>query len=159
MQGRSKRNFTHGEFRENWGSRPAQPSSVRGCDCKPGSAIDKQSTYRYNDDKRRCGMTLQNFLDEKNITKDQLSKDSNASETGLPKDKRYLECGLPPYLQKSIESMKRSWEIVDSGKRDLHWDIYWCDLNADTNSAEVDQVISPEQAWYLREKYLRMERS
>lgn len=104
-------------------------------------------------------MTLQNFLDEKNITKDQLSKDSNASETGLPKDKGYLECGLPPYLQKSIESMKRSWEIVDSGKRDLHWDIYWCDLNADINSAEVDQVISPEQAWYLREKYLRMERS
>lgn len=151
-------------------------------------------------------MTLQNFLDEKNVTKYQLSKVSGVPKTtildicagksaigkcsagtiqkiaaalncsmeeimqldepehldpktGLPENKSYLECGLPPYLQKSIESMKKSWEIVDSGKRDLHWDIYWCDLNADINSAEVDHVISSEQAWYLREKYLRMERS
>lgn len=80
------------------------------------------------------------------------------AETGLPEDKGYLECGLPPYLQQSLENMKRSWEIEDSGKCDMHWDIYWCDLNADINSAEVDGVISSEQAWYLREKYLRMER-
>ena len=80
-------------------------------------------------------------------------------QTGLPKNKKYLECGLPPYLQKSLENMKRSWKIEDSGKRDPHWDIYWCDLNADINSAEVDRVISLEQAWYLREKYLRMERN
>lgn len=79
-------------------------------------------------------------------------------QTGRPKNKKYLECGLPPYLQKSLENMKRSWKIEDSGKRDPHWDIYWCDLNADINSAEVDRVISSEQAWYLREKYLRMER-
>ena len=55
--------------------------------------------------------------------------------------------------------MKRSWEIEDSGKHDIHWDIYWCDLNADINSAEIDRVISSEQAWYLRTKYLRMERN
>ena len=54
--------------------------------------------------------------------------------------------------------MKQSWEIVDSGKKDLHWDIYWCELNADINSAEVEKLISSEQAWYLRRKYLRMER-
>ena len=52
--------------------------------------------------------------------------------------------------------MKKSWEIEDSGKRDMHWDLYWCELNADINSAEVDQVISTEQADYLRNKYLRM---
>ena len=80
------------------------------------------------------------------------------AETGLPENKSYLECGLPPYLKKSLENMKMSWEIEDSGKRDMHWDIYWCDLNADINSAEIDRVISSEQAWYLREKYLRMER-
>ena len=80
-------------------------------------------------------------------------------EPGHPENKGYLECGLPPYLQKSLENMKRSWEIEDSGKRDIHWDIYWCDLNADINSAEVDHVISSEQAWYLRTKYLRMERN
>lgn len=151
-------------------------------------------------------MTLQNFLDQKNITKYHLSKISGVPkttiidicagksaigkcsaktiqqiasalkcsmeeimqldeperldpETGHPENKEYLECGLPPYLQKSIKNMKQSWEIEDSGKRDIHWDIYWCDLNADINSAEVDRVISPEQAWYLRTKYLRMERN
>lgn len=46
----------------------------------------------------------------------------------------------------------------DSGKVDLHWDLYWCELNADINFAEVEQQISTEQAEYLREKYLRMER-
>lgn len=79
-------------------------------------------------------------------------------DTGLPNDKSYFERGLPPYLQTSLDNMKKSWKIIDSGKDDLHWDIYWCDLNADINSAEVDQIISSEQAWYLREKYLRMER-
>jgi hypothetical protein len=54
--------------------------------------------------------------------------------------------------------MKASWEIIDRGEEDLHWDLCWCELNADINSAEVDQVISSEQAWYLREKYLRMKR-
>lgn len=151
-------------------------------------------------------MTLQNYLDQKNITKYHLSKISGVpkttiidicsgkssiekcsaktiqqiaaalnctmeeimrldepeiinAETGLPENKNYLECGLPKYLQKSLENMKKSWEIEDSGERDMHWDIYWCDLNADINCAETDGVISSEQAWYLREKYLRMERT
>lgn len=151
-------------------------------------------------------MTLQQLLDQKNITKYHLSKISGVpkttiidicagkssiekcsaktiqqiaialnctmeeimmldepqkfdDETGLPENKRYLECGLPTYLQISVDNMKKSWAIEDSGKRDLHWDLYWCELNADINSAEVDGVISSEQAWYLRQKYLRMERN
>lgn len=79
-------------------------------------------------------------------------------ETGLPKSKKYLECGLPPYLQASLEQMIASWEILDRGQKDMQWDMNWCELNADINSAEVEQEISPEQAWYLREKYLRMRR-
>lgn len=79
-------------------------------------------------------------------------------ETGKPLDKSYLECGLPSYLQSSIKAMVESWKIVDSGEMDLHWDLYWCELNADINCAEVDQEITSEQAWYLRDKYLRMER-
>ena len=78
--------------------------------------------------------------------------------TGKPKDKSYLECGLPIYLQKSLDAMKKSWAIEDNGGRDDHWDLYWCELNADINSSEVDKQISSEQAWYLREKYLRMKR-
>jgi len=77
--------------------------------------------------------------------------------TGLPKNDAYLEKGLPPYLESSLAAMKRSWEIEDSGARDMHWDAYWCELNADINAAENEQSISKEQARYLRRKYLRME--
>ena len=78
-------------------------------------------------------------------------------ETGLPTDDSYLECGLPQYLQDLLEKMKKSWAIIDRGEKDYCWDIYWCELNADINSAEVDNVISAKQAWHLRRKYLRME--
>lgn len=80
------------------------------------------------------------------------------SETGMPMDETHFECGLPKYLEESLERMKKSWKIVDSGEKDYHWDICWCELNADINSAEVENLISSEQAWYLRRKYLRMER-
>lgn len=80
------------------------------------------------------------------------------NETGLPVNQEYLERGLPPYLQSSLKNMVASWEKIDSGKQDYHWDMIWCELNADINSAEVEQEISAEQAWYLREKYLRMKR-
>ena len=79
-------------------------------------------------------------------------------ESGRPRDESYLECGLPESLQKSIEAMKKSWAIEDSGGRDLHWDLIWCELNSDINFAETDGLITSEQAWYLRKKYLRMER-
>ena len=97
-----------------------------------------------------CTMEYIMFLDRMDTGYDK--------ETGLPKSKKYLECDLPPYLQKSLENMKQSWKIEDSGNRDLHWDLYWGELNADINSTEIDQIISTEQAWYLREKYLRMKR-
>lgn len=77
-------------------------------------------------------------------------------ETGLPKDERYLEYSLPEYLNVSLCNMKTSWDIIDSGRRDSMWDLYWCELNADINSAEVDQLITSEQASYLRINYLRM---
>ena len=76
--------------------------------------------------------------------------------TGLPDNDKYLERALPDYLQKSIDNMIASWNITDSGKKDYHWDMYWSELNADINAAEVEQEISEDQARYLREKYLRM---
>lgn len=71
----------------------------------------------------------------------------------------YYDCDLPEYLQNSIKNMLSSWEIMDAGGKDMHWDLNWCELNADINSAEVNQLISSNQAWYLREKYLRMKRN
>ena len=76
--------------------------------------------------------------------------------TGLPEDKTYLEYGLPEYLQISLDNMNKTWKILDSGTRTNTWDLYWCELNADINSAEVDELITHEQADYLRRVYLRM---
>lgn len=97
-----------------------------------------------------CTMEFIMSLDTKN--------QENDADTGLPQNKEYLEHGLPPYLESSLKNMVASWKVIDSGNTDMHWDLYWCELNADINAAEVEQEISAEQAWYLREKYLRMKR-
>lgn len=78
--------------------------------------------------------------------------------SGLPEDRSYLECGLPPLLRESVDAMIAAWEKLDRGEVYLHWDCDFCNLQADINCAEVDQVISSEQAQYLREKYLRIEK-
>jgi len=79
-------------------------------------------------------------------------------ENGLPQDKSSLECGLPAFLQESLQAMIEAWRKVDSGEKYLRWDCDFCNLQSDINSAEVNQMISTEQAWHLREKYLRIER-
>ena len=89
---------------------------------------------------------------------DIMALSSPYDKNGLPKDKSYLECGLPEFLQESIQAMIEAWNKIDSGEKYLHWDIDYCNLQTDINIAEVDQIISTEQAWYLREKYLRIER-
>lgn len=66
---------------------------------------------------------------------------------------------MPVYLQQSIAQMNTSWKLREQGKSDPHWDLNWCDLNADINYAETEQEISSEQAWYLRKTYLRIERA
>jgi transcriptional regulator with XRE-family HTH domain len=85
-----------------------------------------------------------------------MSESDGYDEKGLPTDKSYLECGLPCDLVESIKEMQASWDIIDAGGKDLHWDCYWSNLSADINYAEIEQVITQEQANYLREKYLRM---
>lgn len=79
-------------------------------------------------------------------------------ETGLPKDTGYFECGLPDFLKESVDKMKAAWEKLDNGEKYLRWDCDYCNLQSDINIAEVEGLISTEQAWYLREKYLRIER-
>ena len=112
-------------------------SSIAGCNAKTIFLISKA-----------LGCTMEDLM--------KIDTSDYDRETGLPKDLAYLENGLPAYLQDSIEQMKKSWKTIDAGNEDIHWDIYWCELNADINSAEVEQEITSEQAWYLREKYLRM---
>lgn len=78
--------------------------------------------------------------------------------TGLPIDKMYLECELPKFLVKAIEQMKVSWEKDDNGEPS-DWSDDFCELQSCINVAEVEQIISSEQADYLREKYLRIRRT
>ena len=99
---------------------------------------------------RALGCTMEELMQIDNARYDE--------KTGLPRDETYLEKGLPAYLYESIAAMQASWAILDQGGRDLRWDIHWCDLYADINSAETEQEISADQAWYLRRKYLRMEK-
>jgi len=82
---------------------------------------------------------------------------SGFDANGLPADKTYLECGLPDYLYDSIAAMRKTWDLLDSGKRNTTYDLDYCELQADINRAEVDKDISSSQAWYLRKKYLRTE--
>lgn len=84
--------------------------------------------------------------------------DTTGKISGLPENREYLECGLPPFLQESLEAMKAAWRRIDNGEKYLRWDCDYCNLQSDINNAEVNLLISEEQAWYLREKYLRMER-
>ena len=76
----------------------------------------------------------------------------------LPKNKEYLECALPIFLEQSVDAMKAAWKKIDSGEDYLHFDCDYCNLQSDINSAEVNSLISDEQAWYLREKYLGLAR-
>lgn len=116
--------------------------------CSGRSAIEKCSGKTIRQLARALGCTMEDVME--------LTPSVCASD-GRPRDKSYLECGLPESLQKSIDAMEKSWAIEDSGQRDLHWDLIWCELNSDINFAETDGLITPEQAWYLRKKYLRME--
>lgn len=76
---------------------------------------------------------------------------------GLPLDKSYLEADLPDLLNELIEKIKKSWEKHDKGELS-DWDMDYCELQSEINVAEVENMITSNQAWYLREKYLRIER-
>ena len=118
--------------------------------CSGRSSIDRCSAKTVLLLAKALGCTMEYLMQLDDV------KNNYEEDTGLPIDKAYLECEFPLYLQTSIENMKKSWEIEDQGQKDVCWDLYWCELNADINSAEVDQIISKEQAKYVRKKYLRM---
>lgn len=116
--------------------------------CAGRSEIDRCSARTVQQLSKALGCTMEELMELSSAYDDQ---------TGLPKDRSYLEKGLPPFLENSIEAMKAAWQKLDRGEKYLRWDCDYCELQTDINNAEVNQVITPEQAWYLREKYLRME--
>lgn len=73
---------------------------------------------------------------------------------GLPEDDSYLECGLPDFLNESIQAFVEGCNKSKNGENYSKLDCDFCLLQSDINVAEVEQLISSKQAWYLREKYL-----
>ena len=64
-----------------------------------------------------------------------------------------VDCRL---FKESVSAMQAAWDKLDRGETYCRWDCDFCNLQADINNAEVNLMISPRQAWYLREKYLRI---
>ena len=116
--------------------------------CSGKSSIEKCSAKTVLRLAKALGCSMESLLEA----------DEYDEKTGLPADRAYLECGLPSFLQSAIDAMQACWERVDRGETDIRWDCCYCELQSDINTCEVNGVISGEQAWYLREKYLRMER-
>ena len=63
--------------------------------------------------------------------------------------KEYYEINLPGYLQHDLDAMKEGkWP----------YDCLWGELYGSINCAFIDGDITEDHAWYLRERYLDMER-
>ena len=77
---------------------------------------------------------------------------------GKPVDNSYLECNLPLFLADSLSVYRDALMKQQNGAVVTLMDCYYCELQSDINSAEVNNIISSEQAWYLREKYLGLVR-
>lgn len=72
-------------------------------------------------------------------------------------DREYLEHNLPEFLDESLVAFKKALADIQNGKRYLQLDMDYCELQSNINVAEVEQLITPEQADYLRGKYLYAE--
>ena len=72
-------------------------------------------------------------------------------------NEEYLECDLPKNLNESLNVYKNALIKIKNGERYSLIDCDYCELQSNINVAEVEQWITPEQAKYLREKYLYAE--
>lgn len=107
----------------------------------------------------RCSAgTVQRLAKALDCTMESMMELSVSNVSGQPKDDGYLEYGLPAWLRESVSVMQKAWSKLDAGEKYIRWDCDFCNLQTDINNAEVNELISAEQAWYLRKKYLRMER-
>lgn len=70
----------------------------------------------------------------------------------------YREIGLPKWLEDSKQAFLQADRKIANGEFCSDWDCYYCEFQADINAAEVDHNITPEQANFLRKKYLFKER-
>ncbi|MEG0771234.1 MAG: helix-turn-helix transcriptional regulator [Clostridia bacterium] len=108
----------------------------------------------------RCSAkTVQQLATALHCSMEELMQMTSQATKSQPCSKDYLECDLPEFLRLSVAQMIAGLQKAESDKTYLNLDCDYCNLQSDINSAEVNGIISTEQAWYLREKYLMLDRS
>ena len=73
-------------------------------------------------------------------------------------EKSHINNTLPLFLRESISAFLVGKEKHESGIGYTEFDMDYCDLQTDINVCEVEQMITPEEAWELREKYLGLQK-
>lgn len=68
-----------------------------------------------------------------------------------------IDSTLPPFLQESIKNFLIGKEKYEKGGYH-EFDMDYCDLQTDINVCEVEQMITSDEAWELRELYLGLQR-
>ena len=68
-----------------------------------------------------------------------------------------IDSSLPEFLQEAIEAFLIGKEKYEKGGY-YQFDMDYCDLQTEINICEVEQLITSDEAWALREKYLGLER-
>lgn len=72
--------------------------------------------------------------------------------------KNHTNSTLPQFLRESINAFLVGKEKYESGMGYTEFDMDYCDLQTDINVCEVEQMITPEEAWQLRERYLGLQK-
>ena len=76
----------------------------------------------------------------------------------VEQEETYLDKGLPATLQEAVDKYVEGCQKLERGEKYYNID---CDeelLRSEINCAEVDDVISSKQAWYLRKKYFGIQK-
>lgn len=73
-------------------------------------------------------------------------------------EKYSIDSTLPKFLRESIEAFLVGKEKHESGMGYSEFDMDYCDLQTDINVCEVEQMITSDEAWALRERYLGLQR-
>lgn len=94
--------------------------------------------------------TLYKLAKVLDVSIEDLIEDSIKKAEIRKRKEQSFECGLPRYLQHDLEAYKEGIK-----NNSTLMDCLWGELYGSINMAEIsDGIISPEQADYLRQKYL-----
>lgn len=88
-------------------------------------------------------ITIKKIADALNVSMEYIMSLDNVN-------KDYLEYNIPSFLECSIKDYKKNYNTS-------LYDIFYCTLQSDINVAEVEGLITPNQANFLRKKYLELD--